>query len=276
MDPALEIWIDRAETSWLDILYENAKALFRDIKLPSHDHTHHLRVWNLCKALLREIATFNSRFDQSLVEGVLLAAFFHDLGMATSTREDHGSLGSERFQKWAQDRGVIRPGRFDEISRAIELHDRKDLQIYESFSSEASPEIMGILSVADDLEALGIIGIYRYAEIYLKRLIPLEELGGSILANVKGRFEHLSNGCRLCKHLIEKYRQQYNELCHFFDLYNIQLQADSKPEAVSTGPLGVINYIRIHGLDRMALDQADDYVNDYFINLYYELDQARL
>ena len=78
----------------MDELYENAKALFPDNLLPSHDHTHHMRVWNLCKVLLNEIATFNSRMDQSLVEGVLIAAFFHDLGMATSTREDHGKRGS--------------------------------------------------------------------------------------------------------------------------------------------------------------------------------------
>lgn len=276
MDSVLEIWIDRAEARWLDALYENAKAFFHENKLPSHDHTHHMRVWNLCKALLREISTFNTRIDQSLVEGVLIAAFFHDLGMATSTREDHGILGSELFLNWVRDMGAIRPQRIDEISRAIELHDRKDLQIYESFSSEVAPEILGVLSAADDVEALGIIGIYRYAEIYLKRHIPLEELGGSILANVKGRFVHLSNGCRFCKHLIEKYKQQYNELCHFFDLYNIQLQDVSNFEAVSTGPLGVINHIRKHGLEEPALDQAEDYVNDYFRKLKYELDQARL
>ncbi len=276
MDPSLEIWIDRAEASWLDLLYENAKSLFQDNLLPSHDHTHHLRVWNLCKTLLREIATFNSRIDQSLVEGVLFAAFFHDLGMATSTREDHGSLGSEHFLMWFRERGTTRPERFDEINRAIELHDRKDMQIYKSFSSGASPEILGILSVADDLEALGIIGVFRYAEIYLKRDIPLEELGMRILANVKIRFDNLRDSCRLCKHLLEKYRQQYDELCHFFELYNLQLKAVSKIDAISSGPLGVINYIRKLGLDKTALHQADKDVNDYFRKLEYELDQARL
>jgi len=276
LNSAIDIWIDRAEATWLDVLYENAKALFQDNLLPSHDHTHHLRVWNLCKTLLREIATFNSRIDQSLVEGVLFAAFFHDLGMTTSTREDHGKLGGERFLMWFQDRGSTRPERFDEITKAIELHDRKDLQIYKTFSSEASPEILGILSVADDLEALGIIGVYRYAEIYLKRDIPMEELGKRILANVRSRFEHLSEGCQLCRHLLEKYRQQYDELCHFFELYNLQLKAVSKIDAISSGPLGVINYIRKHGLDKTTLGQADNDVNDYFIKLEYELDQARL
>ncbi|MCK5692768.1 MAG: HD domain-containing protein, partial [Bacteroidales bacterium] len=254
MKPALEIWIDRAEETWLDALYDHAKALFQKSPLPSHDHTHHMRVWNLSKSLLREIATFNSRIDQSLVEGVLIATFFHDLGMATSTREDHGRLGSECCMSWFRDRGRTKPERFEEITRAIELHDRKDLQMYKSFSPDTAPEILGILSVADDLEALGIIGIFRYTEIYLERNIPLEELGTRILANVLTRFEHLSDGCRLCDRMLEKYRQQYDELWLFFQEYNIQLKAVSQVDAVSSGPLGVINYIRKHGLDKIALD----------------------
>ena len=276
MNPALEIWIDRAETSWLDELYDYAKALFQKCTLPSHDHTHHMRVWNLSKTLLREISTFNSSMDQSLVEGVLIAAFFHDLGMTISTREDHGMLGSELCLRWFRERCVKGPERFDEITRAIELHDRKDIQIYKSFSSESAPEILGILSVADDLEALGIIGVYRYAEIYLKRGIPLEELGTRILANVKTRFEHLSDGCRLCDRLLEKYRQQYEDLCFFFEQYNLQLNAVSQTDSVNTGPLGVINYIRNHGMDTTKLLSEDSMVSDYFKKLENELDQARL
>lgn len=235
-----------------------------------------MRVWNLSKSLLREIATFNSRIDQSLVEGVLIAAFFHDLGMVTSTREDHGRLGSERCMSWFRDGDRTKPERFEEITRAIELHDRKDLQMYKSFSPETVPEILGILSVADDLEALGIIGIFRYTEIYLERHIPLEELGTRILENVKTRFEHLSDGCRLCERILEKYRQQYDELWLFFQEYNIQLKAVSQVDTVNSGPLGVINYIRKHGLDKIALDGAHSEVSDYFRKLEYELDQARL
>ena len=260
----------------MDALYDNAKAVFQDNSLPSHDHTHHLRVWNLCKTLLREIATFNSRIDPFLVEGALIAAFFHDLGMAYSMREDHGGLGSKLCLKWFRDTGRVWPERKEEILRAIEMHDRKEVQIYASFTPEAPPEILGILSVADDLEALGTIGIYRYAEIYLKRGIPLEELGIRILENVRHRFEKLSDGCHLCKHLLEQYRLQYNELCIFFEQYGLQLLTISNADAVSSGPLGVINYIRTQGLDKTALDRAESEVRDYFRKLEYELDQARL
>ena len=276
MGPGIEIWIDLAEATWLDALYDNAKTVFQDNSLPSHDHTHHLRVWNLCKTLLREIATFNSRIDPYLVEGTLIAAFFHDLGMASSMREDHGGLGSKLCLKWFRDTGRVWPERKEEILRAIELHDRKDRQIYKSFLPDNPPEILGILSVADDLEALGTIGIYRYAEIYLMRGIPLEELGTRILENVRIRFEKLSDGCRLCEGLVEKSRKEYDELCSFFEQYKLQLLTVSKADAVSSGPLGVINYIRRQGLDKAELDLAESDVRDYVIKLEYELDQARL
>ena len=276
MEPGIKIWIDRAEATWLDELYNNAKTLYHNNSLPSHDHTHHMRVWNLCKSLLMEIATFNSRMDRALVDGVLIAAFFHDLGMAFSTREDHGRLSRESCEQWFRDTGREVPERFDEILRAIELHDRKDEQIYKSFQPASPPEILAILSVADDLEALGTIGIYRYAEIYLKRNIPLEELGTRIQENVRTRFEKLSEGCQRCKYLLEKYRREYDDLCTFFEKYALQLKAMSEVDAVSSGPLGVINYIRIHGLDKTELGKAHSDVKDYFRKLDYELDKARL
>lgn len=276
METGLKIWIDRAEASWLDELYANAETLFRTSSLPSHDHSHHLRVWNLCKTLLREVASFNPTIDQALVEGLIIAAFFHDLGMVYSTRIDHGHLGVELCLRWFEDGDRDRPEKFDEILRAIELHDRKDELIYRPFQRDTPPEILTFLSVADDLEAMGIIGIYRYAEIYLRRGISLEELGDRILANASSRFAYLSRACLLCGRLIDSYQHQYDQLRLFFEGYNHQLKTVSQTESVSSGPLGVINYIRTPGQDKNALSRADGEVNEYFRTLEYELEQARL
>ncbi len=276
MKPELNIWIGRAESTWLDTLYAHARELFQNSPLPSHDHSHHLRVWNLCKFLLREISTFNSRLDYSLVEGVLIASFFHDLGMAFSSREDHGLAGSELCLFWFREGGRKTPQRFEEILKAIELHDRKDKQIYSSFNRESSPEILGVLSVADDLEAMGTIGIYRYAEIYLQRGIPLEELGARILENAHTRFVNLSHGCQLCSRVLEEFRPQYQVLRHFFEKYMMQLKNSADPERVHSGPLGVINYIRAGRLPQPDPEYGDQEVRDYFKKLDYELEQARL
>lgn len=257
------------------MLYAYAKKLSRTVVLPSHDHTHHLRVWNLCKLLLLEISSFNSKMDQSMVEGVLIAAFFHDLGMFSSIREDHGRLSREICELWFRESGQEEPERYTEILKAIEFHDRKEEQIYDSFQPDKWPEILGILSVADDLEALGIIGIYRYAEIYLMRDIPMEELGSRILENVRSRFEKIEEGCRLCPDLLEAYRKQYKDLYKFYSEYNLQLKNTSNSYQVSSGPLGVINYIRSQGLDVGALGEPGDSLKEFFTKLEHELEQAR-
>lgn len=278
MEPVAEIhlWIREAEAKWLDPLHSHAEEIFRNSILPSHDHTHHIRVWNLCKSLLNEIYSFNSKIDPSLVEGILIAALFHDLGMAVSTREDHGKLSLDNCIKWFRVSGRALPQRFEEILRAIEEHDRKNEQIYGSFRPENTPGILDILSVADDLEAMGTIGIYRYAEIYLLRGIPMDELGKRILDNATNRFRKLEEACRLCPDLLEKYRIQYKELHEFYEQYNVQLRNSSNAEGANSGPLGVINYIRRHRLDSTELTGTAVEVQDYFIKLHYELDQARL
>lgn len=275
MGAEINIWIHQAEQTWLDKLYAYAERLSRKVVLPSHDHTHHLRVWNLCKSLLLEISSFNSKMDQSLVEGVLVAAFFHDLGMFSSIREDHGRLSREICELWFRENGQDLPEKYSEILSAIEFHDRKKEKIYESFLPDKVPEILGILSVADDLEALGIIGIYRYAEIYLMRDIPLEELGKRILDNVKSRFKKIEAGCRLCPELLAEYRNQYEDLHDFYTDFNQQLKNTSSAYQESSGPLGVINYIRKHGLDTGGLGTAGDSLNAFFTKLEHELELAR-
>lgn len=232
-----------------------------------------MRVWNLSKSLLREIATFNSGIDQSLVEGVLIAAFFHDLGMATSTREDHGNLSRESCERWFRQNGSSHPARFEEILRAIELHDRKEEEIYGSFEPGQTPEILAILSVADDLEALGTIGIYRYAEIYLMRDIPLKDLGHRVLSNASRRFRRLEMACALCADLLKRYRKEYLELCEFYEQYQIQLEQVEVAEDVRTGPLGVINYIRRRDVEP---DRQEEELYKFLKRLDHELEQARL
>ncbi len=169
-----------------------------------------------------------------------------------------------------------RPGNFDEILRAIELHDRKDELIHRPFQRDTRPEILTFLSVADDLEAMGIIGIYRYAEIYLRRGISLEELGDRILENASARFDNLSRACLLCGHIIESYRHQYDQLRLFFEEYNNQLKTVPQAALVSSGPLGVINYIRTPDREKNFMARADSEVNVYFRKLEHELEQARL
>jgi len=286
LEAQIKIWITQVENTWLDVISTFAGELFSDTFLPSHDPAHHQRVWNISKELLNEVSRWNPFLDYALVEGILIAALFHDLGMAESTREDHGKLGRSLCESWFNSPHRIAPELFSEILDAIEMHDIKDKAIYASIQPEQKPEILSILSIADDLEALGCIGIYRYAEIYLERGIPLAELGKRILENAGRRYRTLINCCGYLGAIIRKYEQQYSELKLFFEHYNHQVEYVPNPEKVFKGQLGVINYIRTLGIqeqlrpeelyDRIRDRTSDPAINNYFRTLMYELDRARL
>lgn len=259
--------------------------MYENTFLPSHDHTHHLRVWNISKQLMKEIASSGSFLTPVLVEGVLIASFFHDLGMVESIREDHGRLGRQLCQSWFSESGKKAPAGFAGILEAIEKHDRKQALIYQDPEMESSPGILAILSVADDLEAMGVIGIYRYAEIYLLRDLSLEDLGQRILENAGDRFSRL-HASGTASWIPEEYIQQYEELIHFYQQYNTQLQTADQAGEVLEGPVGVINYIRNAGLTRkirpedlcsQALEEgAEPAVIDFFNKLKHELEKERL
>ncbi|MEN8229673.1 MAG: HD domain-containing protein [Bacteroidota bacterium] len=286
MDNLIDIWISHAEKNWLETLHNHAEDLFSTTFLPSHDHHHHRRVWNICRNLLREIATFNTLMDESLVEGVLIAACFHDLGMVHSTQEDHGHLGREICETYFKKSTIHPPSRFVEILSAIEQHDIKEKKIYSGIHPDTSPGILDILSIADDLEALGVIGIYRYTEIYLKRNVTLHNLGIRILGNATARFKNISESCTNCPLLIREYHRQYSDLVSFFDSYNQQLLIERDPGEVYYGHIGVVNYIRtlsVEGetrpenfLRKVGVNNPGTIITNFFTSLHHELDQARL
>jgi len=279
-----DIWIDQAEKNWLHSVYAYAEGLFQSSFLPSHDHTHHLRVWNIAKQLLREMAAVHNSVSPSLVEAVLISAFFHDLGMVQSIREDHGVLGRELCLDWFRKSGHERPASFDSILDAIEMHDRKEAWVYSDPERDGAPGILGILSAADDLEAMGVIGIYRYAEIYLQRGIPLKELGQRVLRNANQRFSNLSS-LAIFAGLVGKYRSQFDELTRFYTQYNLQLEQAENAGTVHEGELGVINYIRIRSMEgkvrpedlsSQAEKEGIEYMlREYFSRLRKELLNAR-
>ena len=231
----------------------------------------------------KEIATLHSTLTPTMVEGVLIAAFFHDLGMAQSIREDHGKLGRELCRSWFSESAYLLPPDFDRILEAIELHDRKEARIYPK--TGASPGILGILSVADDLEALGVIGIYRYAEIYLSRGISLENLGIRILENAELRFLNLSK-YPVAPALISEYEKELEELTRFYSGYTQQLKEVDRPEKSLDGHLGVINYIRSRGISQKIRpeelaklareEEQESMIQEFFTTLEDELDKKRL
>jgi len=281
----LDIWIARAEKTWVEVLHSHAAGLFGHTYLPSHDHTHHRRVWNICRELLKELARKHTPIDESLVEGVLVAAYFHDLGMVTSIDVEHGKSGRDMCSAFFKDHDLQILTRMEEVLESIELHDVKDERIYKGIFPGKPADILSILSIADDLEALGTIGIYRYAEIYLQRRVSLVKLGDMVIKNAEVRFNNIKQHAVACTDLVEKYREEYDELISFYSQYNRQLYSVREPQEVHSDHLGAVNFIYSMSVEgnippqefqlEAARSNTSKFVTDFFRKLKDELERAR-
>ena len=277
----IDAWIGKAEERWLHPLLGHVESCFQPTFLPSHDHTHHLRVWKTGSRLLREIAWIREDLDPGLVEGLLIASLFHDAGMHRSTGPDHGKWSRELCAEYFRNEPQPHPARWEEILDAIERHDLKTPEVYPELSSSAPPGILGLLSLADDLEAFGIIGIYRYIEIYLARRTPLAELGIRVLANASARYSHLRRAFGDTSLSAGNYREKYNELVDFFDGYNQQWVAGwGHTRLVHWGHQGVVRAIvelvlekRIHPEQLHPVsDRNTTFVSGFFKRLHDEME----
>lgn len=203
--------IEKVEKKWLSQLYKNCELLFTKTKIPSHDHTHHFRVWNYCKeiilALHQDIA-----INYDLIEGCLIASFFHDTGLTQTLDENHGTESKEICKNYFNSNKLNYPVNFDEILLAIEKHDDKNYQ-----QEKQEPDsLLTILCNADDLDAFGNIGVIRYTEIYLLRGIKMNHLPELIIKNIDNRFRHFKQTYKDYSILYKKHETRYLITLNFF------------------------------------------------------------
>jgi len=197
-------------------LYQQALEVFFNArwgnkKLFSHDLSHHRRVWTFAKELLACTENRNNPYSIDFYCKILIACYLHDLGMTVTTGAEHGRESRDLAVVFLSYRGLD-PAGFTDMLDAIEKHDDKE------YSSEAGERnsILVILSAADDMDAFGYTGIYRYLEIYTERCIPPEKLGQRIRKNASNRFRNLEANFGKCPGLIEKHRQRYLILDEYF------------------------------------------------------------
>ena len=192
---------------------------------------------------------FSSVADEDVLEGLLLASWFHDTGMVYDSGELHGALGKEIFEKFIADSRVQKPVLYDEVLRVIALHDSKERSLYRDIAPGKAPGMMGVLSIADDLDALGTVGIYRYSEIYLKRGIPAVDLGSRILSNVMRRYNNILESCAAFPGLSTPFLEDYRLIEDFFNRYNQLIVIVKEAEKFQWGELGIVNYINTFSVD---------------------------
>jgi HD superfamily phosphodiesterase len=257
-----------AEKKLKQILEKFFVSVFTDKSLSSHGIEHHRRVWNYSKEILPIFFEQQHLPNSHFAEELIVAAYMHDIGMAFETGPRHGRHSFELCKKFLKTYKLDADD-FRAALEAIENHDRKDYN-----SDSLSSEILTILSVADDLDAFGFIGIFRYAEIYLTRKISYEDVGSFIMENAANRFNHFIKLIGYHDMVEEKHKKKYLILDDFFKEYNISLLTYVFGTGQPKGHCGVIELIndlivKKKGIKEF-LETADKNKYDKIIQWYFD------
>jgi HD superfamily phosphodiesterase len=207
--------IESAEEKYRQILEEFFKEKWGETHFFSHDIDHHRRVWQYAKELLEEISSEGENVIPKLPLELMIACYLHDVGMSIDPEVRHG-IHSRDLCKCFLFRNNLSESDFSDVLDAVEHHDDKNYQT-QGFNNN---EILKILAVADDLDAFGYIGIYRYLEIYIARGIRPEVIGPEIRKNALKRFQNFELNFGDFQELIERQRKRFLILDDFFAGYD--------------------------------------------------------
>ena len=140
------------ENQWKQELFSHCAAIFKTCHIPSHDETHHLRVWNYASNLASSLYFRGYPVDEPFLTKLIICCFFHDTGLSVTLDASHGKASAnickEHFKNAETDD-------FEEILRAIEFHENKN----DKKLSLRKNLLGSILTIADDLDAFGYAGI---------------------------------------------------------------------------------------------------------------------
>lgn len=271
-----ENYIRNAESRWLEQLQFRCWQIFNNVHLPSHDETHHERVWKQAKDLLVQLAQNEIRLSEKDIEKLLIATYFHDTGMSVSTQKDHGRMSREIAREFLLDKDLS-SGEKEEILEAIEHHDKKD---YSPADNKPDLNLRALLNLSDDLDALGFVGAYRYTEIYLLRDTPVTDIPDVVLENLTRRFHYIKSFLSFSPAYLKTQRLRYMATRNFFKDLNFQMKQAGDDLSTCNGPIGIVNYLKefifrqnMHVRDaakNILLISGDFYVTNFFEKLEKE------
>lgn len=213
--------IKSAENQFKQILEAYFISVYDEKSLPSHGIDHHRRVWNYAKELLSLNNKLYPAPDSPFINSLIIACYLHDIGMSVDPGPRHGSHSMELCKSFLH-KHVLAENNFPGLLNAIRDHDNKE---YENSSAELS--LSSVLSVADDLDAFGFTGIYRYLEIYIIRGYEPETLGSRIRENAAKRFGHFEKCFGFSRIFSEVQKKKYLILDGFFSEYNKELKSQN-------------------------------------------------
>ena len=268
------------ETRWLQRLYECVKGQFSQTWLPSHDHTHHMRVWSHAKNLIKVLHKKEYSFVEKKLEQLIIAVFFHDTGLTRTHDASHGKESARICNQFLAGQSSLSADHIDEILDAVEKHDDKSYGNLPVAAKNKPDDILTMLTVCDDLDAFGALGVFRYLEIYLHRGIPLQQIPAKTIENLRKRFQYLVQQYGEMK----EFMQEQEKRCQYtVDFYNeLDRQCSARDFHASEGPLKVADLLiekvireRIHITELALASEAlplDEFSRNYFRQLLREID----
>jgi len=151
--------------------------------MPSHDLAHHQRVLRNAKKIIQYSDLFKN-MNESVISQLTFACLFHDIGMLTDAGPIHGTLSKTIATEYVKTRKLA----YSDFQLALDAIEKHDDKSYNYFSNRNS--VLTLLSIADDMDAFGLLGAYRYAEIYLTRGISISNLSKKVIENSSQRLKH--------------------------------------------------------------------------------------
>lgn len=212
----ISVEVIKSEEKYLSSLESFFKEKWGDTKLWSHDLSHHKRVWEFAKELLH----YAEIQDNHFIGELLIACFLHDLGMSADPGERHGHHSRKLCEEFLSDNNMD-PADYADLLEAIENHDNKEYT-----DSPSGNNLLQLLSVADDLDAFGYTGIYRYLDIYRERGIKPEVLIPMVLKNAANRYNNLKKNFSNYPELIRRHHSRYIVLSDFFENLHSEISGD--------------------------------------------------
>lgn len=202
------------ESKWLEMFFHQLEIYFSEVHLPSHDQWHHYRVWQFVKSILAHLEQKGILFNSHELTNLMLASFFHDVGLTKTVDEWHGKAGADICRNFIESAGLNPTIDFLPALNAIEKHDDKQYKHIEAL--DGKPSILLIISTADDLDAFGYIGIVRYAEIYMLRNTSIENIPDKVIKNARLRFSHFGENFQHFEQLKKHQVKRYQHLLNFY------------------------------------------------------------
>lgn len=245
--------LKEAETGFQKKLEDYFTSIFSETNIPSHDLNHHRRVWYYAKELLASLDAYGIEVKDTYPEKLIIGCYLHDSGMSVDSGLKHGHHSALLCKKFLETNNLD-VASFADLLSAIENHDNKE------YTNKGKPgDLLTLLSVSDDLDAFGVVGVYRYSEIYLKRARKLKELGFLVLVNIASRFSNFSRIFSFDQKLVARHKERYQVVEDFFNEYNRLTEKHIFGSDNISGNCGIIELIaqsienENHSINRLVM-----------------------